>query len=143
MVTTRWYENGIVNPDRSYTALLGYLQLNSFRTFAKFVWYGRQIESQMKRTPEVLGYRIQARFSGLEFWHLSAWEDSTAIHAFVHAQPHLQIMEELAGRLGKTEFRYWRVKGSDLPLHFEQELHRLAASPDAETHTKLNRVTEL
>ena len=131
-MVTPWYKKSMVDPDRSYTALLGYIQLKSIGMFPKFAWYGRQIEKQMKRTPGVLGYRIKSRFFRLEFWHLSAWESPAAIHTFVHAQPHLRIMEELTGRLGKTDFRYWTVKGSDLPVHFKHELHRLTESPHAD-----------
>lgn len=133
MPSTPWTHKEIVDSERPYTALLGYVQLKTFGMFPRFAWYGMQIRKQLSRTPGVVGYRLKGRFSRLEFWHLSAWESPTAIHAFVHAQPHLRIMEELTGRLGKTDFRYWTVKGSELPLVFERELHRLNVSTYAET----------
>jgi hypothetical protein len=128
MPTLAWHQIDVVDPARSYTALLGYVQLKSFLLLPRFAWYGAQIEKQLKQTAGLIGYRLRAEFFAREFFHLSAWEDETAVQTFVHQQPHLRIMEKLIGRLGKTEFRYWTVKGSELPLVFERELQRLSVA---------------
>jgi len=121
----KWHQKKVADPHCSYIALLGYVKLKGFRLFPRFVWSARQIESQLKRTTTVVGYTFKTELLNLEFWHLSAWESRAAIHAFVHEQPHLRIMESLTGRLGKTDFRYWTVQGSELPLNFQNELCRL------------------
>ena len=128
MPTFAWHRTDEVEPGRSYTALLGYVQLKSFSMLPRFAWYGLQIERQLKQTAGLVGYKLGAKVFALEFFHLSAWEDRAAVQAFVHQQPHLRIMEELIGRLGKTEFRYWNVKGSELPLVFEREWQRLSVA---------------
>ena len=125
MAPLDWHEIDLVDPRRSYTALLGCVQLRSFAMLPRFAWYGMQIERQLNQTAGLIGYRFQAEFLARKFLHLSAWESEAAIRTFVHQQPHLRIMKKLVGRLGKTEFRYWTVKGSELPLVFEPELQRL------------------
>jgi hypothetical protein len=90
-----------------------------------FVQFGVRIERQLRRTPGAIGYRTGADIATLGFYHLSAWADSSAIQDFVDTAPHVQAAEQLAGRLGETTFRYWTVNGSDLPMYFHRELHRL------------------
>jgi hypothetical protein len=63
---------------------------------------------------------------------LSAWADRDAIHRFVREPPHRRALETFVGRLGKTEFRYWTVTGSELPLDFKREMHRLATALPAD-----------
>ena len=109
MLTSAWRETSNVEPARSYTALLGYVRLKGVSIFPRFAWYGRQIEKQLNRTTGLIGYRLGGRVFALEFFHLSAWEDAGAVQAFVHEEPHRRIMQELMGRLGKTEFRYWTI----------------------------------
>jgi heme-degrading monooxygenase HmoA len=128
MLTFAWHETEFrtVEPERSYTALLGYVRLASVLILPRFAWYGRQIEKQLNRTTGLIGYRLGGRVLALEFFHLSAWENAQAVQAFVHEEPHQHIMKNLVGRLGKTEFRYWTVTGAELPLVFERELERLS-----------------
>jgi hypothetical protein len=128
MPTLPWHELAVVEPEHSYTALLGYLQLGSFLILPRFLWHTRQIEKQLKQTTGLVGYRLGAIVSARKFFHLSAWESEAAVQTFVHQEPHLRIMEKLVGRLGKAEFRYWTVKGAELPLVFERELPRLDVS---------------
>ncbi|HEY2921581.1 MAG TPA: hypothetical protein VGK77_21555 [Candidatus Binatia bacterium] len=128
MPTLSWHEVAVVESERSYTALLGYLQLGSFLMLPRFLWHTRQIEKQLKQTTGLIGYRLRAKVFAGKFFHLSAWKSEAAVLTFVQQQPHLRIMEKLVGRLGKTEFRYWTVKGSELPLVFERELQRLSVS---------------
>lgn len=90
-----------------------------------FVQFGVRIERQLRRTPGALGYRTAADMLNLGFYHLSAWRDAAAIQDFVDTAPHVHALDQLAGRLGKTAFRYWTVTGADLPMYFRRELHRL------------------
>ena len=108
-------------------ALLGVVRLSSARILPTFIRMGVRIERQLRHTPGVLAYRTGAQPLNLSFFHLSAWTDVAAIQEFVHAAPHLQAVEQLSGRLGKTAFRYWTIRGSDLPLGFHHELHRLGS----------------
>jgi hypothetical protein len=115
-----------VEPERSYTALVSYLPLKSFRKLPQFLWYVVQIQGQLKRSPGLVGYTLQARIFRKVFFTLSVWDSETALRAFVQQAPHVLIMGKLAGHMAKTEFQQWSVKGSELPLVFEKELYRLS-----------------
>lgn len=56
---------------------------------------------------------------------LSAWEDEAALRAFVGHPPHVRLMVALAPHMGKTKFVHWTVKGSELPLLWDDALSRL------------------
>ena len=94
-----------------------------------FVRFGFRIDRQLRHTPGVLGYRVAADVATLAFYHLSAWTDSAAIQDFVGTAPHVHAVDQLGARLGDTAFRYWTVTGSDLPMQFRRELHRLGTKP--------------
>ena len=94
MPTFGWRQVDGVDPGRSYTALLGYVQLKSFLMLPRFFWYGLQIENQLKQTAGLIGYRLRGNVFAKEFVHLSAWEGEAAVQTFVHQQPHLRIMQK-------------------------------------------------
>ena len=129
MLSFPWRKLAEVNRDTSYVALLGVLRLSRVRMLPSFVQFGVRIERQLKRTPGDIGFRTGADFGTLGFYHLSAWADSSAIQSFVDSAPHQLAVEQLAGRLGETAFHYWPVHGSDLPMYFHRELHRLGPPP--------------
>jgi hypothetical protein len=127
IITLPWHQTAKVEPGRTYTALLGAVQLQSVLLLPSFVQFGARIERQMKRTPGVIGFRTVADVPTLKFYHLSTWVDGASIHEFVHTAPHLHAMRKMDGKLGVTTFRYWEVEGSELPLHLKDQLHRLVA----------------
>jgi hypothetical protein len=112
-------------PAGSYVALLGVVRLSGLRILPTFVRFGFHIERQLKRSPGVVGSRVGVDVARLAFYHLSAWATSDAIQDFVATAPHLLAVEQLTGRLGQTSFRYWTVSGSELPMYFDREVHRL------------------
>lgn len=116
------------DPRRSYVALLGVVHLSGLRILPTFVRFGFLTGRQLKRSPGAVGFRVGADIAGLGFYHLSAWATADAIQDFVDTAPHVNAVEQLTSRLGSTSFRYWSVSGSDVPLHFGRELHRLQQS---------------
>ena len=72
----------------------------------------------------VLGYSVLARPLSQRFWTLSVWKDEAALHAFVQYPPHVRIMTALAPHMGETKFARWTVKGSELPLRWDDALSR-------------------
>lgn len=120
-----WRRITEVDAQRRYTALLGYVAVPTVSLLPRFAWYGFLIERQLQRSAGLVGYKLAVEFLTRKFYHLSVWEEPADIHRFVHEQPHRRIMEALAGRIGKTVFRYWTVPGSELPLDFKREWHRL------------------
>jgi hypothetical protein len=47
-----------------------------------------------------------------------------ALRAFVAALPHAAVMKALAPHMGASRFTRWTVKGSDLPLQWDDALKR-------------------
>ena len=47
-----------------------------------------------------------------------------ALQAFVAASPHVAVMKALASHMGATRFVRWDVKGSELPLRWDDALRR-------------------
>ncbi|OGS63390.1 MAG: hypothetical protein A3K59_06040 [Euryarchaeota archaeon RBG_19FT_COMBO_69_17] len=60
-----------------------------------------------------------------EAFSSSAWEDERALMAFVRAGAHGGSMAGMRDRRGPTKSARWRVRGSGLPLSWEDGLRRL------------------
>ena len=73
----------------------------------------------------MVGYSLLARPLSKRFWTLSAWKNEDALRAFVQHPPHVRIMSALSLHMDKTKFVRWTVKGSDLPLRWDEALRRL------------------
>jgi quinol monooxygenase YgiN len=91
-----------------------------------FFLYTAQVMKQLASAQGVLGYSLFARPLRKQFWTLSAWENAEALQAFVQHPPHVRIMEALTPHMDKTKFVRWTVKGSQLPLRWDEALRRLA-----------------
>ncbi len=63
------------------------------------------------------------------FWTLSAWEGEAALQAFVEHPPYVRVMAALTPHMNKTKFVRWMVKGSQLPLQWDDALRRFSSSP--------------
>ena len=59
---------------------------------------------------------------------LSAWKDEEALRAFVQNSPHLRLMAAFAPHMDETKFVRWTVKGSQLPLRWDDALLRFFGS---------------
>jgi hypothetical protein len=55
------------------------------------------------------------------------------LRAFVQHPPHLRIMVALAPHMDETKFVRWTVKGSRLPLQWDEALPRLSGASPAQT----------
>ena len=120
-----WHTLLEVDADDPCVALLGVVHLRSVTLLPTFARFGVVIERQLRGAPGIVGYRTGADITGLGFYHLSAWKNRDAIQEFVHTAPHSKAVDQLTGRLGIIEFRYWTIRGSELPMHFVREMHRL------------------
>lgn len=79
---------------------------------------------QLASAQGLLGYSLLARPLSKRFWTLSAWQNEEALRAFVHLPPHQRIMAALTPHMHKTQFIRWMVKGSQLPLQWDDALSR-------------------
>lgn len=106
-------------------ALVSYLPLKSLWHVFPFFVYTSQVIGQLKKAEGLLGYSLLAHpFSG-KFWTPSAWKDENALRRFVQDPPHVRIMSALRAHMAATKFERWMVKGSELPLKWEEARRRL------------------
>ena len=119
-----WQSHSPAAPERDYVALLSYLPLYSGWSIPRLLLYNARIRRQLGTSAGLVGYSLRARLAAKRFWTLSVWEDETALGAFVAAPPHAAVMKALAPHMGATRFTRWTVKGSDLPLQWDDALKR-------------------
>ena len=119
-----WQSHSPAAPERDYVALLSYLPLKTGWSIPRLLLYNARIRRQLRTSAGRVGYSLRARLAAKWFWTLSVWEDETALQAFVAALPHAAVMKALAPHMGATHFTRWTVKGSDLPLQWDDALKR-------------------
>jgi heme-degrading monooxygenase HmoA len=100
------------------------LPLNSAWRLPWLILYSTRIRRQLRTSSGLIGYSLRARLAAKQFWTLSVWADEAALQAFVTARPHLAVMKALASHMGATRFVRWNVKGSELPLRWDNALRR-------------------
>ena len=116
------------DPDREYLVLLSTLPLKRFRDLGVFLLYTWRIQSQLRRTPGLLGYSLLARVLRRQFWTLSVWEGEAALQQFVVENPHGQVMRALQQKMGQTHFGRWNMRGSEFPPRWQEALARQDAA---------------
>src|ERR1700726_3748757 len=126
MPATPWRTFGAPEPERDYIALLSYLPLKSYWRIPHFLFYTAQVVKQLASAQGMLGYSVLARPLSKRFWTLSAWKDDGALRAFVQHPPHLRIMTALTHHVDETKFVQWTVKGSEMPLLWDDALRRFS-----------------
>jgi hypothetical protein len=126
MPASPWRTFGSPELEREYVALLSYLPLKSYLRIPVFFFYTTQVVKQLASAEGVLGHSVLARPLSKQFWTLSAWKDEAALRTFVQHPPHVRIMTALAPHMGETKFVRWKVKGSQLPLSWEDALRRFS-----------------
>jgi len=135
MPASPWRTFGSADPNSDFVALLSYLPLKNYSRVFPFFVYTSQVMKQLATANGLLGYSLFARPLSKRFWTLSAWVNEEALRAFVQCPPHLRIMAALAPHMGETKFVRWTVKGSQLPLQWDEALPRLSgASPSPTSH---------
>ncbi len=125
MPASPWRRFGSADPSGDYVALLSYLPLKSYWRVPSFFLYTGQVAKQLASAQGLAGYSVLARPLSKQFWTLSGWKDEAALRAFVEQRPYVRLMAALAPHMGKTKFVRWAVKGSELPLRWDDALRRL------------------
>ena len=128
MPASPWRTIGTPEPGSEVLALVSYLPLKSYWREPHFFFYTARVMKQLASAPGLLGYSLLARPLLRRFWTLSAWENAGALEGFVERPPHARIMTALTRHMDKTEFVRWTLKGSELPLRWDEALRRLEHS---------------
>jgi quinol monooxygenase YgiN len=123
-----WRAKTQPDPGRSYLVMASRLPLRSRRTVPRFLRLTLSVVRQLERTEGLVGYTLLAQPMKGTFWTLSAWTDQQHLDDFARAMPHLAIIRKLRPRMGQTRFSFWTVKGSALPITWEEAIDRLMSS---------------
>jgi quinol monooxygenase YgiN len=126
MPATPWRTCSSSDPNGDFVALLSYLPLKSYWRMPSFFYYTVLVAKQLASAQGLLGYSVLARPLSKRFWTLSAWKDEAALRDFVQHPPHVRIMTAIAPHMEQTKFLRWTVKGSQLPLGWDEALRRFA-----------------
>jgi len=124
MPATPWRSFRKAEPDREYLALLSFLPLKSFWRLPAFALGTARVIKQLSTAQGLIAYSLLARPMTNNFWTLSVWEDGASLEAFIQHPPHVRLMTSLTPHMRKTKFVRWTVKGSELPLAWDDALRR-------------------
>ena len=128
MPASPWRTFGSPDPNGDFVALLSYFQLKSYSRVFPFFLYAPRVMKQLAEAEGLLGYSLLAQPFSKRFFTLSAWRNEAALRAFVQHPPHLLAMTALVPHMDKTHFVHWSVKGSALPLRWDDALRRFSSS---------------
>jgi heme-degrading monooxygenase HmoA len=123
-----WKSYATAAPDREYLVLASSLPLRHFRATPQFMRMVLQVRRQLDGAPGLVGYSLDAEPLARRYWTLSVWEGGDALHRFVAANPHGQVMARLRPHMGATRFTTWRLAGSALPPSWSDARARLDAA---------------
>ena len=112
-------------PGREYLALISYLPLLHYRALPKFFRFALKTQGQLRASPGLVGYAMEATPWSLKAWTISVWENQQSLNNFVRGLPHSTIMQALAPHMGKTQFAQWLVTAREIPLDWRSAKARL------------------
>ncbi|MET9603903.1 DUF3291 domain-containing protein [Streptomyces sp. NPDC006512] len=101
--------------------------LGAFKFFLK----APGIIAQIRKAPGAHGVALRARVLRRTFLTLSAWEDRDALYRFAGSEPHRSSSRAAAAHMKESEFTFWSVRASELPLTWAEAERRLAEREQA------------
>jgi quinol monooxygenase YgiN len=115
-----WAQRRPVEPGRTYVAMASRLPLRRRRSIPGFLRDALAIRRQLARADGMVGYALDAELARKTFWTFSVWEDQASLDAFASSDPHRAIIGRLRPLMGPTRFEFFQMRGSDLPLTWDQ-----------------------
>ena len=91
------------------------LELNSYLAIPGFFRAAFKVRRQVRAAPGALGVALIAQPGQKTFWTLSAWTDVAALHRFVAASPHREIMAKYGPRLAGSGFETFEIDAFEVP----------------------------
>jgi hypothetical protein len=117
-----------MEPARSYLVMASYLPLTRITSTVRFLRAVTAIRKQLADADGLVGYTLRAKPLARDYWTLSVWTDDSALHAFMRAPPHVQLMGSLKPYMGATKFVQWEIASADGRPSWAGALDRLSAS---------------
>ncbi len=115
-----WAERQAVEPDHEYVAMASRLPLRRYRSVPGFLRDTMAIRRQLAQAPGLVGYALDAELGRKTFWTFSVWQDRASLQSFAAADPHRRIISRLRPLMSQTQFAFFSVTGSELPMNWEK-----------------------
>ena len=122
---SRWKQLSKLDPNTEYLVLASSIPPKSATSTWKLFRGSRSVRRQLLATNGVLGFSMLAEPTRKHYATLSVWRDEAALNAFAVAQPHQQLMKDLAPEMDATRFVRWTITGADGVPSWAQALERL------------------
>lgn len=126
-----WIQRQPLDPATRYVAMASRLPLHRHRAVPGFLRDTLRIRRQLVTAPGLVGYGLKADLLDKTFWTFSVWEDQAALAAFARSDPHRQITQRLASRMGQTRFATFTVAGDAVPTTWDEMTAPLAEPDEA------------
>ncbi len=110
-----WVSRQTVVPELTYVVMSSKLPLRQYRSIPGFLRGTTAIRRQLRSTPGLVGYGLDADLVHRTFWTFSVWLDQASLDAFAAGQPHRGIINRLRPLMGPTRFSTSAMSGSDIP----------------------------
>jgi quinol monooxygenase YgiN len=115
MPAVPWTNARVPDPDTEYVVMSSRLPLRHYRDILRFLRDAQAIRRQLRTTPGLVGYALDADIFRKTFWTLSAWRDDASLQAFVQSEPHRAVMTRIHPLMNQPAFAFDRVPGRELP----------------------------
>ncbi len=102
------------------------LPLRASRFVPGFLRDTLRIRRQLAAADGLVGYALNAQLTRTTFWTFSVWLDRSRLETFASADPHRGIIRRLRPHMDESRFDFFDVRGSEVPLSWEQLMARLA-----------------
>jgi hypothetical protein len=126
MAASPWKQFTEMEPDREYLVLASVLPLKRLGATPKMMGLASSVRRQLKDTPGIVGYSLDAKPFAKLYFTLSVWNDDPALQAFVMESPHVEVMSTLADEMHDTKFVRWTISGSAPRPTWAEAKQRLA-----------------
>ena len=103
-----------------YLAMASRLPLLSHFSVPRFLRDSMAVRRQLASTEGLIGYGLFVELGRKTFWTFSVWRDQASLDNFARCEPHSSIIKRLAPLMGKTNFKFFPLSGSLLPLDWDK-----------------------
>lgn len=127
MPTLPWISREAAESDADVVVMASRFEVRSLRHVPGFFLASLALLRQARTSPGAHGFTLKAELAKRTFWTLSAWRDDAALRAYAAAEPHRSTMRRKRAVMRDSTFVFWNVRGSELPLTWDDAQRRLAA----------------
>lgn len=125
MVALPWIAPNPSDGHHEAVVMASRLEVASRLHVPRFFWKSLIAWRQLGKAPGVLGASLDADLLDGVFWTLSAWTGEDTLSAYARSQPHRAIMRDLRPTMRDSNFVYWKVRTSELPIAWHDARRRI------------------